>query len=726
MHDSAPASESPPTKLGPVGRLGRLGARYPGRVGLVWLVIALGLGFLAPKVEHALSGAGWEAVGSESVQARDQIDREFGGLSSYSIQVVVHSEGETTNDPGFKAAIGRAEAILRDNDAVGQVVSPQPGTSISADRHTAVIQAAAAENPNEMVRAADDLKGPLTGAGGDGVDVNLSGAPGMWSDFNEANKEAMLKSELISWPVTLAILILAFGSLVAAGLPLLLTILGLVASAGVLYLGAQITDISIWAMNFALMFALALGIDYALFVVMRFRGAFFGSKLSAEEAVGEAMDTAGKAVLFSGLTVLISLSAVLLVPSPAFRSMALGIMVSVIFVLAATLTLLPAVLAKLGPRVDKLGLPWVHAGEHRSKRFARWGERLWKQPVRFGVAALAILLALAWPVTQLDTGMPSIEVVPEGDPSRQGYDQIQAAFGTGAPGTLQVVAEPGDSQLVADGLRTDPGIASAMPPQQASSGSALIQAVPTGDPSGDGLRDTVDRLRGELPPGTLVGGPAVENYDLERALADKTPIVIGTVLVLGFLLLFFAFRAPLVAAIGVITNLLATGAAFGVSKWIFQDGSLSGVLGFESQGFLDAWGPVFFFAMIFAISMDYTVFLLSSAREHWDQKGDPREALVGGLAHSGRVIFAAAAVMVAVFFTFALSGPLPPKEMGIILGVAVLLDAALVRLLLLPVLMRLTGKAAWWLPGWLDRLMPEVHFGHGTVGKDAPERTASR
>ena len=210
--------------------------------------------------------------------------------------------------------------------------------------------------------------------------MNLTGAAGMWSDFNEANRDAMLKSEVISWPVTLAILLVAFGSLVAAGLPLMLTLVGLVAAAGSLYLGTRIMPISIWAMNFALMFALALGIDYALFVVHRFRGAFFGSRLTAQEAVAVTMDTAGKAVLFSGVTVLISLSAVMLVPSPAFRSMSLGIMLAVIFVLAATLTLLPAVLAKLGPKVDKLGLPWVHSGEHRSARFAAWAERLWRRP----------------------------------------------------------------------------------------------------------------------------------------------------------------------------------------------------------------------------------------------------------------------------------------------------------------------------------------------------------
>ncbi len=215
--------------------------------------------------------------------------------------------------------------------------------------------------PNEMVAAAGDLKSEVAAVAAPGVEANLTGAAGMWSDFNEANREAMMRSELFSWPVTLAILVLAFGSLVAAGLPLLLTIIGLVASAGVLYLGTLISPISIWAMNFALMFALALGIDYALFIVMRFRNAFFGQHQDAAAAVGETMDTAGKAVLFSGITVLISLSAVMLVPSPAFRSMALGIMISVIFVLAATLTLLPAVLGKLGPRVDKLALPWAHS-----------------------------------------------------------------------------------------------------------------------------------------------------------------------------------------------------------------------------------------------------------------------------------------------------------------------------------------------------------------------------
>jgi RND superfamily putative drug exporter len=411
--------------------------------------------------------------------------------------------------------------------------------------------------------------------------------------------------------------------------------------------------------------------------------------------------------------VLISLSAVMLVPSPAFRSMSLGIMLAVIFVLAATLTLLPAVLAKLGPRIDKLALPWAHSGEHRSPRFARWGELLWRRPVVLGGLALVALLALAAPILGMKTGMPSIKVVPASDSSRVGYRQISAAFGPGAPGTLQVTAPRSEGVASAAALRGDPGIGAVSPPLQGAAGLVLIQAVPTSGPSSETTAKTIDRLRSDLPAAALLGGPAVENHDLETALAAKTPLAIGVILALGFLLLLVAFQAPLIAAIGVLANLLSTAAAFGVATLIFQHGHLSGLLGFESQGFLDAWGPIFFFAMIFAIAMDYTVFLLSSAREHWERSGDAREAMVGGLAHSGRVILAAGAVMVAVFFTFAISGPLPPKEMGTILGLAVLLDAFLVRLLLLPVFLRLAGPSAWYLPAWLGRILPNVRFGHG-------------
>ena len=485
------------------------------------MIGAVALAAFAPKVETALSGAGWQANGSESVQARTLIQRNFAGLSSSALMVVVHSSRDTASSPAFRQTVARVERILRANSHVSRVQAPQRQVSISADGHTAVVIAGAKGDPTQMVAAADTLKSKLHAAATAGVSLSLTGASGMWSDFNNANRSAMMKSELFSWPVTMAILVLAFGSLVAAGLPLLLTIVGLVASAGLLTLLTHGFEISIWAMNFALMFALALGIDYALFIVHRFRGAFFGSKLDVRDAVAVTMDTAGKAVLFSGLTVLVSLSAVMLVPSPAFRSMALGIMLSVIFVLAATLTLLPAVLAKLGPKVDAVPLRWVHSGEHRSARFARWGERLWRRPHVYGPRATLVLVLLALPIFGLKTGMPSIKVVPNDDSSRVGYTQVQRAFGAGAPGALQIVAPRAEAAAVASAARRDPGIARVLPAQLAGGGLALVQAIPTADPSSKAVGGTIDRLRATLPAAALVGGAAAENHDLEHALRRR-------------------------------------------------------------------------------------------------------------------------------------------------------------------------------------------------------------
>ncbi|HVH53069.1 MAG TPA: MMPL family transporter [Actinomycetota bacterium] len=699
--------------FGPLGRLGLWVTRHARTVGIAWVLIVIGLGAFAPFVETSLSGAGWQANGSPSVKVRELVQTHFGGQASDAIQVVVHGQKPLTTGDG-PAVIAGVEKALHANPHIASVVGPMPGVSLSADGRTAVILGGAGADTNEMVKVATDLKGTLKALSTSTVAVNPTGASMLWSDFNAANLDAMMGSEMTSWPITLGILVLAFGALVAAGLPLILTMAGLVASAGSLVLTNHLVPVSIWAMNLAMMFSLALGIDYALFLVVRFRAAREGEAQPLEVAIARTMDTAGKAVLLSGATVLISLSAVMLVPSPSFRSMAGGIMLSVIFVLAATLTLLPLVLAKLDHRINKLALPWVKAGEHRSPAFARWGELLWRRPVIFGLGSLAILLVLAAPVLGLKTSMPSIKVLPADASARIGYDQVKQAFGVGAPGMLQVIAPTDQAAVATAALKADRGIAAVMPPMPAADGAGyrLIQAVPTVDASDPALTTTVDRLRTSLPADALVGGAAVENIDLKAQLDRSTPVVIGVVLVLGFLLLLVALQAPLISLLGTLASLLSTGAAFGVARLVFQNGHGSSLFGFEHQGFLDAWAPVFFFAMIFAIAMDYTVFLLASAKEHWEKSGDAREAMVGAVAHSGRVIFAAGGVMVAVFFTFALSGPLPPKEMGIILGVAVLLDAFLIRLVLLPVMLRLSGSAAWASPAWLRRILPNVRFSH--------------
>ncbi len=720
--------------LGPLGQLGRFAAVHRRWVIVVWLVFAVEMGLFAPKVQTALSDAGWEAGNSDSVDVRHQVEYLLIAPGAYGLQAVVHSQSLSVADPRFRRTLMRVNGLMNAARAVkpNGVLPRRQRLSISRDGHTAIIRAAAGAGPNYMVDVAGRLKEKIANAGSRHIEVNLAGSAAMWSDFNEVNRKAMLHSELLSWPVTLLILILAFGSLVAAGLPLLLTILALVASAGVLYLVAFFSPISIWAMNFALIFCLALGVDYALFLVMRFRNALSVEGLPPAEAVAKTMDTAGRAVLFSGLTVVISLSTVMLIPSPAFRSTALGIILSALFVMAAALTLLPAVLAYLGPRVDKLALPWAHRGGRPSKRLARWGELLWRRPLLFGGLALVALIALALPALDLKTEMPSIKVLPTHAQARRGYEQISASFGAGAPATLQVVAKSHDAPAITDTLRSDPGISKTFPAIRGASGAVrgdykgreleLIEAIPSSSPSSPAFSETVRRLRAQFPRSALVGGPAVENLDLESSLDTNAPRVIALVLLLGFLLLLAAFKAPLIALIGVLTNLLSTAAAFGIAKLIFQDGHLTGLLGFEPQGFLNAWGPIYFFAMVFAISMDYTVFLFSSARENWERYEDPKVAMVKGIANTGRVITAAGAVMVAVFFTFALSGPLAPKEMGVILGIAVLLDAFVVRLLLVPVLLRLCGEAAWYLPSWMSRLFPAV-FGRNRPAVAASSRT---
>lgn len=711
---STETPSSPPTTS--PGALGRWGAAMAGRsrwVFGVWLLVLIGLGAAAPSVFSSLAGAGWQANGSESVQVRELAQQHFGGNSSSAVQVVIHSDRDTVDSPAMRNAVTEAIAIFSGDSRFGDVVPPQPGMTISPDRHTGILIAGANANTDDMVRAVDDVKAELTGLSGAGVEVYPTGASALWSDFNKANHDAMIKAELFSWPVTLAIMVLAFGSLVAAGLPLLLTIAGLVASAGGLVLLNQITPISVWAMNFAMMFALALGIDYALFIVSRFRDALKNHTGKAD-AVAETMDTAGKAVVLSGITVLVSLSAVLLVPAPAVRTMAVGIMLAVVFVLAATLTLLPATLGALGSKVNAASLPYARRQQHRSPLFAGWGKTLHKHPWPFALGSLIVLIALAFPVIGLKVAMPSISVVPDDAPVRQGYEVVQQQMGQGAPGMLQIIAPATDAQQVASAALATTGIDVVTPPQPATDGTnyVMLQALPVVDPSDAQLATIVSDLRDALPADALVGGAPVENLDLQQALDDYFPLIVGIILILGFVLLLVALQAPLIALIGTMVSLLSTAAAFGVARLIFQDGHLSGLLGFTPQGFLDGWGPVFFFAMIFAIAMDYTVFLLATAKEYYEKTGDPEAAQIDGMAHSGRIIFAAAAVMVAVFFTFALADPLPPKEMGIILGVAVLLDAILIRLMLLPALLRLTGRAAWWSPAWLRRVLPNIGFSH--------------
>jgi RND superfamily putative drug exporter len=707
----------------PFARLGRWAATHFRRVLIAWLLVVLVFGIFAVHVENALAGAGWQASNSQSVAARAIIEKNFSGLGATDLQVViVDHHSPIASDPQAQAIVVKATDVLRSDRRVSTVVPPQAGVSVSRDGRTAIITAGSAADANKMVQAADAVAAPLGALSTSRVTVTLTGDSALWADFNTANRSAMLRSEMLSWPVTIIILIIAFGSLVAAGLPLILTMAGLLVAAGALVITTKFTPVSIWALNFALMFALALGIDYALFLVMRFRsalkrrGAEPGDCEAIVASVAETVDTAGKAVAFSALTVLASLAAILIVPSPAFRSMAFGIMLSVVAVLAATLTLLPAVLGKLGTNINKGAIRLRRGprpeGEGRLDRMLHsWGKFLWRHPFPAGAAALVLLLLAAAPVIGMRTNMPSITIVPPSANARVGYDQVTKAFGPGAPGTLQVLVPEGKQEQAMVTLAHASGVARVVP-GPTNAGWTLDQVVPTSGPSTTTTGATIDRLRQVLPAGTLIGGAAAENHDLQQALASHTPVVLAILGVLGFLLLLIALGAPLIAAMGVLITALSVAGAFGIGRLIFQNGFLSGPLGFQPQGFIDAWAPLFFGAMVFGVAMDYTLFMLSAAKERYETHPDPEHAMVGSMRTSGRVVLSAAAVMIAVFLTFALSGPLAPKEMGVILAIAVALDALVVRLVVLPVVLRLAGHGAWHQPKWLGRILPKVKFSH--------------
>ena len=699
---AAPTSAST-RPLGPLGRLGRWSARRRRLVFIAWAVVIVALGALAPRAEHALSGGGWQADGSESVRARQLIERHFAGHGSSALAVVVSARGHVAGEPAFERAVAHGVQALRRDPAVSAVEPPRHGESISADGRVAVVRGGAGADPEEMVRAAARVEARLRASAPAGAELALTGSPALWSQFNEENKAAMMRSELMSWPLTLAVLVVAFGSLAAAGIPLLLSIAGLVATAGALWLGTRVMGITIWAMNFALMFALAVGIDYALFVVVRFRAALRAGPAARRRRRDDGQRRPGRAGERPGgpgLAVGGDAGSEPAVPHQRARDPA------------------RSGLRARGLADAAAGGPGAARLAHRSLRAAVGGSGA---PSQRDVRALGTpdlappgggrpaggrgAVALALPALGLHTAMPATGVLPGDAGARVGAERLQRPSGPGRRRSCSSWRRGGRRRARA-ATRHVPGVAAVSPPRRTGD-LALMRVQPATEAAGG----VVERLRDRLPGGVLVGGAAAEAHDLERALAGRTPLVLGLVATVGFLLLLLVVRAPVAAAMAVAMNLLATAAAFGVARLIFQDGAGEALLGFEAQGFVDAWAPLFFFCLSFALAMDYSVFLLATAREQLERTGDARDGVVEGMARSGRVINAAGAVMVVVFFTFALSGPLPPKEMGVILGVAVLLDTLLVRLLLLPAALRLLGPRAWWSPAVLRRL-PALRLRH--------------
>jgi RND superfamily putative drug exporter len=599
---------------------------------------------------------------------------------------------------------------------VDPLAMPRDAGLISRDGRTAIVPVAQ--------RVGEDKDRPLAaGALGsyvgdlklsNGATAKVTGEWPVWSDFNKINEEALHKAELLSGLPSLVLLFVAFGVLVAAGLPLLLALAGIAVGFALLHLIGLVTPMSVWSMNFSMMIGLAVGIDYSLFIVSRYREERVEGK-DAVSAIENTMSTAGKAVFLSALTVVLALSAVFLVPVMVFRSMALGMILSVVAVAFASLTLLPAVLVALGDRVlvrRNEADPDITA----EGRWARWTGTALRRPGTVLAIGLVLLGVFIAPAFGMRLGMPGARVVDTGHTSRDGYEMLTKAFGPGAAAPAFVTAPASDAAKVAQVASGVPGVVDArVVTQPAPTGRVVVRVTGSSPVDSSRTADLVNTLRKKLDvavPSARVGGPAAQNRDLTAVLTGRAPYAIALILIVAFVLLLVVFRSVVVALTSILMNVLTVGAAFGFATVVFQHGFGTGLLGIQHQPFVDAWAPLFFFALLFGLSMDYQLFLLAAIRERYEATGDTRRAIAEGIARTGRPITNAALIMIVVFVAFGVTGPIPPTELGLTLAMAVLLDATVVRVLLVPATMALIGERNWYLPRWLGRVLPNIHFSH--------------
>ncbi len=698
-------------------RLAASMARHRRIVIVVWLVATIGAAPLALTLTGALSGAGWDAKGSTAEKVRAELRRDFPALGAENPVVVYHQDTPIVTDPAglqtLVADLVRGPQVVSVADPLSMppeagMISPDGMTALVPVEQTVGEEADRPEAAGELGEYVGGLAIPT------GARAEVTGEWPVWSDFNTMNEEALHKAELVSGLPTLIMLFIAFGAMIAAGIPLLLAIAGIATGFATLHMLSWVSPISVWSMNFSMMIGLAVGIDYSLFIVSRYREERVEGK-TAIAAIENTMSTSGKAVFLSALTVVLSLSAVFLVPVMVFQTMALGMILSVIAVALAALTLLPAVLVAMGDKV------LVSRGRKdpdivAEGRWARWTGVALRRPGLVLAIGLVLLGALIVPSFGMKLGMPGARVVDEGRTSRDGYELLVGAFGPGAAAPAFVTVDAADAQQVIDEATATSNVVDARivtPP--AGTGRVVVRVIP-GTPIDDSATATmVDDLRARLDaavPDALVGGPAAQNHDLTDVLTGRAPYAIAVILVVAFLLLLVVFRSVVIATFSILMNLVTVGAAFGFATLVFQNGHGAGLIGIEHQGFVDAWAPLFFFALLFGLSMDYQLFLLAAIKERFQATGDTRRAIGEGIARTGRPITNAAAIMIIVFIAFGVTGPIPPTELGLTLAMAVLLDATIVRVMLVPATMALLGDKNWYAPRWLQKILPHVNFSH--------------
>jgi putative drug exporter of the RND superfamily len=703
-------------KDGLLARIGRAAGRRPRRVLALWAVAVLVAAPLAVTLTGALSGAGWEAQGSTAQRVRDELRRDFPQLGAESVIVAFRQDRPITDDAsglrGLLAALGQSDGARQ---VVDPLSAPPSAGLISRDGRAALIPVAlAAGDDAELPEAAGRVMRTVDGAAlPAGAEANATGEWAVWHDFNAENEAALHRAELLSGLPTMILLYVAFGSAIAAGLPLLLALAGIAVGFAALHLGTGVTPLSVWSMNFSMMIGLAVGIDYSLFIVSRYREERATGKASLD-AIAATLATAGKAVFLSALTVVLSLAAVFLVPVMVFRSMALGMILAVVATAAASLTLLPAILVALGDRV--LVTRRRTADQAAVGRWARLTAFAMQRPGATLAAGLGVLLLLAGPAVGMRLGMPGARVVDRGEHSRDGYETVVEAFGPGAAAPLFVTVPAADASAVLRVAGSEPGVADArVVSEPAATGRIVVRLIPSTAVDDEATSTLVERLRTRLDAevsSAALGGPGAQNHDLTAALTGAAPLAVGAIMLVAFVLLLVVFRSLIVAISSIVLNLVGVAASFGFATLVFQYGWGASLLGIEHQGFVDAWAPLFFFALLFGLSMDYQLFLLAAIKERRDATGDARLAVSEGIARTGRPITNAAMIMIVVFVAFGVTGPIPPTELGVTLALAVLLDATVIRMLLVPSLLGALGERAWSLPRWLDRLLPRVTFSH--------------
>jgi putative drug exporter of the RND superfamily len=742
--------------------LARASAHRPWIVVIAWIVLLIFAGVATTGLGDAFATDANFTNKPESVRGDDLLTERLRGGQKQPVSetLVVRSETLTVDDAAYRAVVERAANDLRAMPTVvGEVTTyydavavgaPDAVRLVSPDRRTTLVPVTLVGDVVQASKHASAYLDVIARQGGDGVRVLTVGDISANDEFNTLAGEDLVKGEGLGLIAALVILVVVFGALVAAGVPLALAIVSIFVAVGLTALLGRVMPLSFFIVNMITMIGLAVGIDYALFIVSRYREERRRGR-PKHEAIEIAGGTASKAVLFSGSTVVFALLGMFLIPTVIFRSLGAGAILVVVVAVAATLTLVPALLSLLGDRIDwprrrhydaataaaqaKYDQETIHGGF-----WGRITRLVMARPIACVVLAAGLLLAAALPYVDLHRGQAGVESLPQSD-LRTAYELLIRDFPAGRLAPVEIVVDSprsdgvqaGIDQLVAE-LAPDPAFGPAEPVQwNATDDLALLRVPLTTDASSLQALDAVASLRDHLIPAAFAGTPAevlvtgapAFNADFETVVHDWTPIVFAFVLGLSFVLLMLAFRSIVVPLKAIIMNLLSVGAAYGLLVLVFQKGYLHGFLGFQQTPTIENWIPIFLFCVLFGLSMDYHVFLLSRIREHYDATHDNRESVAVGLQSTGRIITGAALIMVAVFAGFASGQLVMFQQMGFGLAIAVLLDATIVRSVLVPASMALLGDRNWYLPKWLTWL-PDLRV-EGTPAAPAvvPEVSAA-